>query len=212
MWRSLTLLPGTLDAPQGLVPRGLVLAAAVCLLPALFTPLWKMTMFAPQYPDGLELSIYSHKLDSGRGGQDAKEINLLNHYIGMREIATEDFDEFKWMPFMIGGLVILFLRAAVLGRLGHLIDLVALFGYFSLYGMGSFAYKLYAYGHHLDPSAAVKVGPFTPPFFGYKQLANFEVYSYPGPATYALAAAGACLVAALFVAWRRRDVAAVPSQ
>ena len=31
----------------------------------------------------------------------------------------------------------------------------------------------------LAPTAAVKVPPFMPPMFGYKQLANFEVYSYP---------------------------------
>ena len=39
-------------------------------------------------------------------GQDIKEINLLNHYIGMKDLVAEDFTEFKWMPFVIGALVI----------------------------------------------------------------------------------------------------------
>ena len=73
-------------------------------------------MFAPQYPNGLRLDIYSHTLVGGNGGQDIKEINLLNHYIGMHDLAVEDFTEFKWMPFVLGGLALLFLRAAVLGH------------------------------------------------------------------------------------------------
>ena len=43
-------------------------------------------MFAPQYPDGLRLDIYSHKLEGGSSGQDVKEINVLNHYIGMHDL------------------------------------------------------------------------------------------------------------------------------
>jgi hypothetical protein len=39
--------------------------------------------------------------------------------------------------------------------------------------------------------------------FGYKKLANFEVYSYPQLGSYALGAAALVLVGALFLAWRR---------
>jgi hypothetical protein len=76
--------------------------------------------------------------------------------------------------------------------------------------MWSFAYKLYHYGHTLDPTAAVRVAPFMPPLFGFKQLANFEVYSYPAAASYALGASTLLMVVALFVAWRQvaRDVRA----
>jgi hypothetical protein len=41
-----------------------------------------------------------------------------------------------------------------------------------------------------------------PPLFGYKKLANFEVYSYPGLGSYALAIVALVLAAALFTAWR----------
>jgi hypothetical protein len=43
-----------------------------------------------------------------------------------------------------------------------------------------------------------------PPLFGYKKLANFEVYSYPQLGSYALAAAAVALVTALFLTWRHR--------
>jgi hypothetical protein len=187
-----------------------MLLAALLLLPAYASPLWEMTMFAPQYPDGLRLEIYSYKLDGGHRGQDVKEVNVLNHYIGMHDLTNEDFVEFQWLPFVIGALVLLFLRAAVFGTAGHLLDVGVLFAYFSLFSLWSFAHKLWAYGHHLAPTAAVKVAPFMPPMFGGKQLANFEVYSYPALASYALGGSALALALAGVLAWRqahRREAA-----
>jgi len=198
-----------LDAPLDLGPRLLLVLALLALAPTYVTPLYDMTMFAPQYPDGLRLYIYSYKLEGGNQGQDVKEINVLNHYIGMRDLAIEDFTEFKWLPFVIGIFGLLFLRAAVLGKMAHLVDVLVLYLYFGLFSLWSFAYKMYWYGHHLDPKAAVRVDPFMPPLFGYKKLANFEVYSYPAFGSYALAAVVVLLVVALLLARRqwRRDLA-----
>jgi len=192
-----------LAAPVDLGPRILVVVAAIVLVAAYLFPLWNLTMFAPQYPDGLRMDIYSHALEGGNNGQDIKEINVLNHYIGMRDLAEEDFTEFKWMPFVLGALVLLFLRAAVHGNMAGLIDVAVLYVYFGLFSLGSFAYKLWSYGHKLAPSAAVKVPPFMPPLFGHKKLANFEVYSFPKPGTYALVAVTVLLVLACFLAFRQ---------
>ena len=191
-----------LAAPLGLGPRGLLVLAALFLVPVYLMPLWKLTMFAPQYPDGLRLSIYSYKLVGGNSGQDVKEINVLNHYIGMRDLAAADFTEFKWIPFVVGALGLLFLRCAVLGNLSTVVDLLVLYVYFGLFSLWSFAYKLYRYGHDLAPTAAVKVPPFMPPLYGRKQLANFEVYSYPGVGSYALAVAVLIVAGAALLAWR----------
>jgi hypothetical protein len=191
-----------LAAPLGTGPRRLLILAALFLLPAYLAPLWKVTMFAPQYPDGLRLSIYSYKLVGANGGQDIKEINVLNHDIGMRDLAAADFTEFKWIPFVVGALGLLLLRCAVLGNLSTIVDLLVLYAYFGLFSLWSFGYKLYQYGHNLAPTAAVKVPPFMPPIFGHKKLANFEVYSFPGPASYALMAALLIVAAAAFLAWR----------
>jgi hypothetical protein len=189
-----------LSSPVGAVPRALALAAAVLVLPTFFRPLWNLTMYAPQYQSGLRLDIYSHKLHGGNRGQDLKEINLLNHYIGMRPLEEEDFTEFKWMPFVLGALALVFLRAAVMGRVLDLVDAAVVFSYFGLFSLWTFAYKLYRYGHDLAPSAPVRVPPFSPPMLGGRQIANFEVYSYPALASYALGAVGLALVAALVLA------------
>jgi hypothetical protein len=163
-----------------------------------------MTLFAPQYQDGLRLSIYSWKLEGGNNGQDVREINVLNHYIGMRDIDSSAFTEFEWMPFVVGALGLLLLRAAVLGHMGHLVDVVVLFVYFGLFSLWSFAHKLWLWGHDLAPSAPVKVAGFMPPLFGYQKVANFEVYSYPEMGSYAMAAVAVLLLTAVFVGWRQR--------
>jgi hypothetical protein len=197
--RSSRFLALTLDP----APRLLLLAAALLLIPTYLAPLWKLTMYAPQYPEGLNLDIYSYKLEGGNKGQDITEINILNHYIGMKDLTTADFTEFKWIPFVVGMLAILFLRAPVLGKMSDLVDVLVLYLYFGLFSLWSFGYKLYAYGHNLDPTASVKVDPFMPPLFGHKKLANFEVYSYPAAGSYALAAVALVLGVALVLAWRQ---------
>jgi hypothetical protein len=184
-------------------PRALLVAAALLLLPVYFLPLWKMTMFAPQYPEGLHLEIHAYKLEGGNGGQDIKEINLLNHYIGMKDLTAADFTEFKWMPFVVVVLALLFLRAPIHGKMSSLLDVFVVFLYFGLFSLWSFAYKLYRYGHDLAPTAAVKVDPFMPPLFGHKKLANFEVYSYPAAGSYILAAVTLVLTIAVIWAWRQ---------
>jgi hypothetical protein len=193
----------TLAQPVAAGPRLLVVAAALLLVAIYIFPLWNMTMFAPQYPEGLRLDIYSYKLVGGNNGQDIPEINILNHYIGMRDLVTEDFTEFKWLPFMVGVLGLLYLRAAVMGTVGALLDVVVLNAYFSAFALWSFGYRMYSYGHNLSPTAAVKVAPFMPPMFGGKQLANFEVYSYPQAASYAMALSSLLIVTALVAGWRR---------
>jgi len=79
-----------------------------------------------------------------------------------------------------------------------------IFLYFGGFSIWSFGYKLYRYGHDLSPTAAVKVPGFTPPMFGHKTIANFEVYSYPQAGTYLMAGAGVLVLVALVLAWRNR--------
>jgi copper chaperone NosL len=74
-----------------------------------------------------------------------------------------------------------------------------LFVYFGLFSLWSFYHKLYVYGHELDPTAAVKVPPFTPPVFGHTTMANFEVYSYPDVGSYCMAVVPLALFAAMWL-------------
>ena len=189
------------ETPIDLRSRFLVIVAGLLLLPTYFLPLWQMTLYSNQFPDGLVLNIYSYQLEGGKSPNrdDLKEINSLNHYIGMRELKEDDFTEFKWIPFVIGGVMLLAFRATVLGKMSKLVDLFVLFTYFGLFSIWSFYHKLYLYGHELDPTAAVKVPPFTPPLFGHRTMANFEVYNYPDVGSYFMAAVPLFLLGAMWL-------------
>ncbi|NIR49855.1 hypothetical protein GWO43_15155 [candidate division KSB1 bacterium] len=183
--------------------RVFLLLAVVVLVPAMFLPLWHINMDAQQFPEGLSLGIYASKLEGGgQGGNDLREINILNHYIGMQELKEEDFSEFKWIPFVVGAVLLLTLRAVVIGKVSKLVDVFVGFSYFGVFSIWMFYNKLYYYGHNLDPSAAVKVDPFMPPLFGSKQLANFTVSSFPGLGTVAMTLFPLFLLVALYFSYR----------
>jgi hypothetical protein len=201
------------DLPLRATSRIVALLGVLLLIPALLLPLWTMTLYSNQFPDGLNLYIYANSLQGGHPANrdDLKEINTLNHYIGMHSLAESDFTEFKWIPLMLGLFFILGLRIIVLGRISNLVDTVVLFGWFGIFSLWSFYTKLWLYGHTLDPTAAVKVPPFMPPMFGSKQLANFTVYSYPGGASYFLFGFLVLLVLAAVLSRKRTPAGIEPT-
>jgi len=178
--------------------RLLLAIAAGCVIAAVFLPLWQIRLVAPQYAEGLSIEIFAHKLVGGNEGQDLNEINELNHYIGMKPLVQEDFVEMKWLPFAFGIFALLSLRAAVVGRMLSLIDLGVLFLYFSTFSLGNFYYRLYSYGHTLNPHAAVTMKPFTPILLGSQQIANFVQTSLPKSGAILLGAFPVLVIAAIW--------------
>jgi copper chaperone NosL len=168
-----------LDRPIAMPARLVLVALVVPLVLSFTAPLWRISLSAPQYPAGLTMDIYAHRLDGGHGGHDIKEINTLNHYIGMHAIDRAELSELDWMPFAIVALALLALRCAAIGNVRMLIDLAVITGFIASYSMGRFAYRLYVYGHNLDPTAPLSIAPFTPAILGRKQIANFATESLP---------------------------------
>lgn len=193
-----------LGHPIGLVSRVLLVLSLGAAFFALRQPLWTMSFRSNQYPDPLRMAIHSDHLEGQvtPNRDDLREINSLNHYIGMRPLAERDFSEFLWMPFAIGFLALLSLRAAAIGRLRDLVDLTVLFVYFGGFSAWRFYQQMYDYGHKLAPDAAIKVAPFMPPLYGAKRVANFDVESYPASGSYALLVFGLLVVAALVLTTR----------
>lgn len=188
--------------------RVAIAAAGVLLVVAFFLPFWKITMFAGQFPEGIRMMIYAHKVIGGNGGADLQGINILNHYIGMREINAADFPEMKFIPFALGVFVLYGLRGAVFARVSNVVDQLVMFSYFGVFSLAAFIYRMYTYGHTLSPEAPIKVPPFTPPVFGHQHIANFDVYSYPAAGTYVLGLYGLVLAAVLVYERRRIRVRA----
>ena len=196
-----------LARPLNLPSRLLLILAAISIGAALFFPLWKMHLVAPQYSDGLDLWIYPYKIQGGGlNGQHLAEINNLNHYIGMKPIEQADFHEMRWMPFVFGLIMLLILRAAVFGQMGNLVDLFALYSYFGIFSIGSFWYRLYEYGHNLDPKAPMTIEPFTPLLIGVKQIANFRQASFPMLGAYLLTFSVLLIVVAGWVSRKEKPL------
>lgn len=187
----------------GALSRLCIVLALVCLALSFLFPLYHINLVAPQYPDGLDLWIYGHKIDAGNEGQDLTEINILNHYIGMQHIEAANFWEMKLIPFALGIFILIGLRAIVFGRMQDLIDYVVIYGYFCIFSAGAFIYRMYSYGHNLDPHAPINIKPFWPVLFGTKQIANMTETSLPGGASYCLAGVFVCLILAAW--WSRNE-------
>jgi len=162
---------------------------------------WKFTLYAPQYPHGLRLEIALTGLQG-----DVHEIDMLNHYIGMRHLVQAAPIERAYASYGVAG-VCLAVLAGILSlgrRTGRLAVIPAL-----LFPIGfvvdSFAW-LYAFGHQLDPRAPLHVPPFTPQMFGNGQIGQFMTFAEPALGFWS-SVVGVVLVAAA-VEFRQRAVCA----
>ncbi len=181
------------------ISRILIFLAAVLLTIAIFVPMWRIELSAPQYPEGLFLQIFTHKL-----GGNVDIINGLNHYIGMKTLHTEDFVEFKVLPYIIGVFALFSLITSIVARKKLLYALFALFVVFGIVAMVDFWRWEYNYGHHLDPTAAIIVPgmAYQPPLIGFKQLLNFGAYSIPDKGGWMFIASGLLMLTSVIIEFR----------
>ena len=172
---------------------------ALGLVLVIFVPIWRIELSAPQYPEGLSLSIYANGL---RG--NVAIINGLNHYIGMKTLHNEDFFEFTILPYCIAGFAIAFALVAIANRRHWLNVLLVLFIVFGIVAMADFWKWEYNYGHNLNPDAAIIVPgmAYQPPLIGFKQLLNFGAYSIPDAGGWIFLGAGLVLMALVVFEWK----------
>lgn len=150
--------------------------AGVLLVAAIFVPLWKMELVAPQYPAGLVMRAYGDRFegDPGTYYDDVREINGLNHYIGMKPIEpVTEMDLFRpgIVATIAGVIAVSFIgwhrrwfRALVIAGVWFL----------PLFFIVDLQYWLYHYGHTMDSRAALSTGDFTPKVFGTTKVWNFH--------------------------------------
>lgn len=180
--------------------RIILLVCGLALLSVLFTPIWRIDLMAPQYPEGLRLFIYANKL---AGNVDI--INGLNHYIGMKTLNADDFIEFTVLPYIIGFYAAFFILGAIVAKRKLLNIMFGLFVAFGVIAMVDFWRWEYDYGHNLNPDAAIIVPgmAYQPPLIGFKQLLNFGAWSVPDIGGWIFIGVGALLLAAVVYEWKR---------
>lgn len=183
-------------------PRARIISilCAVALGVSLLFPLWRIDLTAPQYPEGLGLKIYPHKI-----GGDIDVVNGLNHYIGMKTLHTSDFIEFALLPYIIGFFALFLLLTALLRNRWLLYTWLVLFVLFGIVAMYDFYRWEYDYGHNLDPNAAIVVPgmAYQPPLIGFKQLLNFGAYSFPDLGGYIFLIVGLLMVIVAYSEWKK---------
>lgn len=173
--------------------RIIVALASLGLLLVFVFPLWRIDLQAPQYPEGLGLNIHVNTVE-GVKPNDLRNINNLNHYIGMKTIEPDSIPELRFMPWIVIGLTAFGLLVAATGRRGLLHVWLAALVLLAVAGLVDFWKWEYDYGHNLDEERAIIKVPgmtYQPPLIGSKQLLNFVATSWPGPGAIAAALSAA---------------------
>jgi len=158
----------------------LALSAGLLGLSVLF-PLWRVSLTAPQYPEGLGMYIWAHTV-AGVGPNDLQNINGLNHYIGMATIEPDEIPELRFMRPGMLAMAALGLALAAMGRRRFMIAWSGLLLLSAVAGMADFYKWEYDYGHNLDlENAPLKIPgmSYQPPLIGSKKLLNFTATSLP---------------------------------
>ncbi|GIV06651.1 MAG: hypothetical protein KatS3mg016_2226 [Fimbriimonadales bacterium] len=172
--------------------------ASLLVVASIFLPYWKIHIIAPQYPKGL--NVYVHVVGA-RG--DVREVDGLNHYIGMRPLdEAAPFERKIAVPGL--SLVALALATAAFVRRPRwfswflIVPTLAVLVVFP----ADLYYWLREFGLNLDPKAPLSamVKPFVPPIFGSGKIAQFGVVSWPTWGYFAVMLAGVLAI----VAQRRR--------
>lgn len=178
--------------------RILVAFASGALIAAFFLPVWRIDLFAPQYPEGLMMNIWINGLSG-----DVEIINGLNHYIGMKHISVDMFPEFRFLPYVVGFFMLLGMLVAVTGNRKFLLFYLILTAIGGALAMYDFYQWGYDYGHNLDPSAAIQVPglSYQPPLFGHKRLLNFDAYSFPDVGGWVVIGAAVLAFGVWFAEW-----------
>jgi copper chaperone NosL len=191
--------------------RWMAAIAAVLMATAYVLPLWRVDLIAPQYPEGLGMYIKINGVD-GLKPNDLQSINNLNHYIGMKAIVPEAIPELKYMPWILGALIVGGLAVAAVGKRsllhiwGAALALLLVAGLYDYWRWG------YDYGHDLDHETAIIKIPgmsYQPPLIGSKKLLNFRATSWPSGGGIALTLAAGLVALAVMDSRKRRSVAAL---
>lgn len=180
------------------LPAWLLTGAAILLVVSVFLPYWKITLYAPQYPNGLTVVSYVNRL----GGR-VDEVNILNQYIGMKPLEDAAQLEKRAAIVMIVVLVLLLVAAAeVHSPWAALLSIPA--ALFPLGFLADLQYWLANFGLHLNPNAPLNlsVKPFVPRALGVGHIGQFESLALPAAGLVLSMIASVMIVYGLW--WQRR--------
>ncbi len=152
---------------------------------------WEMELHAPQYPKGLHVYGYPDKIAG-----DVKEIDGLNHYIGMRPLGGAAPFERSIGRQAVYAMAAVMLLVALFPRRWAPLLLIPVVLFPALF-LADLYWWLRDYGLNLDPHAPMSksIKPFVPTLLGEGKVGQFKTEAELGAGHYlAMAAAAASLV------------------
>jgi copper chaperone NosL len=140
-------------------------------------PYWGLTLEAPQYPDGLSMRVFVNYItgDEDPTLDEVREIDGLNHYIGMKSLfEAAKFERLIAVPAIILMLALLLIAAFWNKRFSWLLTLPAIA--FPFIYLADLWFWMAYYGNNLDPYAPLSsaIHPFTPPILGEGVIGQFK--------------------------------------
>jgi copper chaperone NosL len=166
----------------------LLITAAAVLVVSIFLPYWRMRLNAPQYPGGLFVTVYVNHMEG-----DIREIDGLNHYIGMAPLEEAAQLERTLAPIALAVMVLMIMGVAFIHSQWFAIFAIPTMT-FPVVFLADMWVWLWYYGNNLDPTAALSssIKPFTPMILGTGHVGQFSTTAWLMPGWY-LAALAAIL-------------------
>ncbi len=180
------------------IPTFFFMIARVLLPASVFLPYWHMELEAPQYPNGLFLTAYVNHLTG-----DVREIDGLNHYIGMRSLGDAAAFERAAGVWMVIAMFLLVEGAAfVHSKWAVLLAAPAIL--FPVVFVADMYFWMRTFGLNLNPEAPLSssIKPFVPTVIGQGGIGQFKTYAEMGTGFW-LAVGCSVLTVAGFVFHRR---------
>jgi hypothetical protein len=179
---------------QFLVPTLLLGLAGLLLVASIFLPYWRMTLLAPQYPGGLKVEAFLSHLEG-----DVREIDGLNHYIGMRPLGEAAQLERELSIAAVAVIALLALAAVYIhNQWAALLSLPAMLFPFGF--LGDLYFWMRNFGQNLDPKAPLSssIEPFVPPILGEGVVGQFRTVAEAGPGLILAAVASVLILVGLY--------------
>lgn len=179
-----------------------LLGAAALLVVSIGLPYWVMVLEAPQYPGGLQMRVFVDRITGSEDSRldEVREIDSLNHYIGMKSLYdAAAFERSIAIPSIILMAGLLVTAAFWRKRWTWLLAVPAFT--FPFVFLGDLAFWMNHYGQNLDPYAPLSsaIKPFTPPILGEGIIGQFRTVADVHAGWYLAAAGSTLILAALLI-------------
>jgi len=157
----------TTGSKSKIISIAAVLISVILISASSVLPVWKVNLYANNYPQGLKLIAYGYTFEG-----DLYELNIINHYVGMQEINPDEIKIMAVFPYAVGLLIVCSVLTLFFKKYKRILALLWLG--FPLGILAVIQWYLYYFGHHLEAGAPIRMPPFSPWVIGSSHIMNFK--------------------------------------